>query len=294
MMKNKFNLFFVLIILLVPLVSADAGPHPSATLEFIVTYNNQSISNDSVASLIVSCPTAIEECEGKVDTTGPCEDGICSFYYYRIERIPSNFRVEVYIPSVDKSFMSDAITFSYLEDSPLYYKIAFTDDDVTNHPVGPVTPITPLGDNSANQASYLLWSFLIALTLTILIELCTTLLLFKRWKIKKGKWKTPLLTIFCINLLSVPLVWVIFSTVYSLPYAQTYPLSGLLLALVISETFAFVLEAFVIYFFNKKLFSLQKSFWLSGMINLMSFILGGIILTVLVALFYAYFAMYFT
>ena len=271
-------MIIIVILLSLSTVSADTGPHPSAEIYFFVTYNEEYVPDTAIVEIITN---------NEVDTAGNCLDGICSIYYYRIERVPSTFQVQIILPEENKTLLSDPISFSYLEDST-YYDLAFTDANLTETTIGG-TDFLEEEASDPNESNFLLllFSLLSALGITIILEVLTAMFLFKIWKIQPKKWKRPLVTIFLINLISVPLVWgIVLLTVY---VSDSYNI-GFILGVILSEICAFVSEAFVIHTSNKKLFSLKKSFLLSFILNLTSFILGSILLSLVLILLGAIFS----
>lgn len=275
-MKKRFIVIFgILLLLLMPFIYADVAPfgYSKAVLNFLVKYDNQTIEEDFGADILVCSE---EGC--KSDMADWCVQGICTFPYYRIERVPSEMRLQVSLH--DKTFTSG--TFNFSEKRPLheYYY------DVNINPDGKMTitggwkdngEIEQNGDYPVEETwweSYypLLRIFVCALVLTILIELIVLILFLRRWKVKG--WKRPILSLVLADIISVPLVWIILICLVAL-------LSEILISIVIAEAFAVVFEAFFIYWLNKKVISLKRLLILSIVMNIASLVIGGIALAVL-------------
>ena len=198
-------MFFICIILLLPYAYADTGPHTGVTLEFFLEENNVPIM-ENVNAKLLSCSS--EGCS--VDNAGSCVNGQCSFYYYRVERVPNNFKIQVDLHG--KSFSSELIDFSW-RDSPLVYKVNImpnketismvsNNKTVSDHEI----IITPNQQEDTNRWTFWL-SFVSTLGLTMLIEMIVLILFLKKWKIQTKKWKRPVLSLAIANVISLPLVW---------------------------------------------------------------------------------------
>lgn len=109
--------------------------------------------------------------------------------------------------------------------------------------------------------------FIKALILTILIEVLIALLFFRIWKIPfRFLW-----VIILINLISLPLVWFLFPV-----FLKEWSVPA-------GELTAFLVEALLIRLLCSKYLSTGKSFLLSFVMNLVSFVTGGLILIILTA-----------
>lgn len=282
MQKRFIIIFGIFLLLLISFIHADVAPfgHRAASLNFLVKYDNQTIEEDFRADILVCSE---EGC--KSDMADGCVQGICTFPYYRIERVPSEMRLQVSLH--DKTFTSG--TFNFSEKWPLlkYYY------DVNINPDGKMTITIGNGEIEQNgysstipgilQAYYpLLRIFVCALALTILIELMVLIIFLRRWKVKG--WKRPILSLVLADVISVPLVWIIFIGMVVV-LSMIFQLLGILIAFVIAEAFAVVFEAFFIYWLNKKVISLKRLFILSIVMNVASLVIGGIALAVLSSVF---------
>ena len=111
-------------------------------------------------------------------------------------------------------------------------------------------------------------SFLAALLLTLVIELlvAAAFLHFSRM----GMRRKVLASAAVANLLSLPVVWLIF------PFLEgSYQYLN---ALLMAEAFAISFETLFIYFLNKDCLSLKKAFLLSAAMNVASVVAGFLIL----------------
>ncbi len=263
-------ILFLVLISSMGLASADTSPHPSATVYFYVTYNNSSITENFSASLLTCRENGCEPDEGTL-----CENGTCKFYYYRVERVPNQFKLLINLNG--ENFSSEAINFSWIN-PVLSYDININADDVIVTP----SPNKPAPVDST-LILYSFLSFFIALVLTIILELSVLIIFLRKWKIKNKKWKKPIWTVVIADIISVPLVWLIFFLLLKF-FEMMSSWISLILAIIIAEAFAVIFETCFIYWLNKTIINLKKSFILSLMMNLASFIIGGIILTVLLIL----------
>jgi len=122
----------------------------------------------------------------------------------------------------------------------------------------PVSPISPIA------------SFMGAVAITIILELMVAALFLSVTKISKN----ILIAVLIANLISLPVVWFAF------------PLLGqTLLIVALSEIFAIVLEAGIIFFMNKKAISMKQSLILSAIMNLVSFFVGGFVFAAMLDLY---------
>jgi hypothetical protein len=177
--------------------------------------------------------------------TSPCQKSTCHFSY----QPPSEFRLEVYLPSQDKIFLSAPAKrenfYSNFEANLL------SDGNIT---IKEVTPFVK-GNSARNFRD-----FVIALIITLILETLTALIFVSIAKIPKK----ILLSVLFANLISLPIVWFVFPMFIKLP-----------LTIVLGEIFAFIFEAYFIFLLNKKLITLKKSFIMSILMNLASLIIGG-------------------
>jgi hypothetical protein len=279
-LKNKLSFVILGIFLFlyaISIISADTGPHSSATLYFKVSYYNNSIaenfnySNSIVGEIFNASLLACRETGCKVDNYALCTNAVCEFNYYRIERVPSQMKLLVNIHG--ENFTSYIINFSWTKPA-LYY-------DVNINPDKSMMVSPSLKEENTSTS---LWvSFILALALTIIIEIIVLIIFLKKWKIKDKKWKNPIITLIIANIITVPLVWILFFSLVTI-FTNILSIAGIFFALLIVEVFAFVFEAYFIYWLNKKIINLRNSFILSLAMNLASFIVGGITLTIILSL----------
>ncbi len=268
MNKLKNKLLFVILgfflILLINGALADTGPHTAVALYFNVTYNNSPIKEQFYAN-IFSCHES--ECES--DNSAACIGSICEFNYYRIERVPSQMKLFVSINNED--FTSDVINFSWT--NPVFFYN--TNLDESNK-----AAITPLPEQNKGSDYSLLHSFILALALTIIIELAVLAVFLRRWNIKIKEWLKPVATLIIANIISVPLVWLIFFFLIAM-LVTIFPWLSIILSFIIAEALAVIFEAYFIFWINKKAIDMKRAFILSIVMNIASFIIGGIILATL-------------
>lgn len=275
-MQKRFVLILVIILSIFAVNAyADIAPrlYGSASMDFFITQNNQSIKNNFRTD-IIACRQ--DGCTHP-DNSAECTNSSCHFYYYRIERIPQKMKLQVTLK--DKIYTSDMFGFSssksprknyYIVNIDTSGKMKILKDDTLINQYEENTPIKDLTGSEGYTKT--LTSFGYAAAVTILLELAVLIIFLKQWKIKK--WKKPILTIIIANLISIPLVWttllVILAAIHNL------------LAILIAESAAIIFEAYFIYLLNKKIIPLKKAFILSTAMNMVSLIIGGLILISLV------------
>ena len=276
-MDNK-KIFLVISVLLVSIlsniVSADVlpGGYDAATLNFLVKYENETVTPDFRANLMI-CRQG--DCS-KIDNSVLCAQGVCLFNYYRVERVPREMKLQLIID--DKTFNSNIFNFSEEKAvNEYYYAVSIKPDGdmIISNDKGEIEQYKEklgidnnLAKSQANYHSLLIFVF--AILLTMLIELIVLVYFLKRWKIKK--WKKMIVIVILANIISIPLVWLSFLALM---------IVSVLFATIIVESFAIVFEAVIIYFFNKKQIKLKQSFILSFAMNLASFLLGGVMLMII-------------
>lgn len=273
-MQKRFVLIFAsLLLFLLPVIYADIAPHPSARVNFFVTHNNQTIKENFRADIIMCLQDGCTHSDNAVE----CTKGVCSFYYYRIERVPSQMKLQVTLK--DKIFTSGVFNFSS-RTSPResYYKVNID----SNWKMTVISDNKGVGQEGSaitdsEGLSLLVFSFIYAVILTICIELAVLIIFLKKWNLKK--WKTLILAVVLANLVSIPLVWIII--LFFAEVLSSFFVYGALIAIIVGEAFAIVFEAYFVRWMNKKVISLKKAFILSVVMNVASFVIGGTILALL-------------
>jgi hypothetical protein len=253
-MEKQLHVLLMLIALL-PLACGDVGPKPSA--DFYVTFGGQPIEGNFssvmlscrgggsgrlpenlIAELNVSEYDAVRNCSWQPERFawgGDCAESRCGFSYM----LPEEFRLAVYVPGQNKVFVSDVI---WRTNFYSHYRADL------------------LADGSILMQDYAI--FLIALTLTLFLELLTAVVFIF---LTKTRWRT-LIYVLVANLISLPVVWFMFP---QLPVHS-------LLALLSAEVFAVVFEAVFLNLLGR--LSLKKAVALSILMNIISFLFGGLLL----------------
>lgn len=142
-------------------------------------------------------------------------------------------------------------------------------------------PDDPIPDDAGSSLSDFL-PLIFTVLLILAVELIVAVIFFKRWKIDKKKWNKPLLTIVIANIISVPLMWIVFFA--ALDIFIGFSEWGILFAMAIAEIVAIGFIGGALYYFNKKLFSKKKAFILSAIMNIAGIIIAGIALIIILAL----------
>jgi len=287
MQLNSRYFLILLLLIFLPFVSADTGPKP--TVDINVLYNDAPITGQFTA-IMLYCGSESEsswnmgstgctfyfgedkECMNLYNITihegecywrlaplargGPCSNSKCGFGYFP----PDRFRLGIYIPETNHTFITDAIDRNNFNSR---YQVKLYSDRPTS--IKETTPII--------TASNII-SFTPAFIITVLLEL------FVAWRfVRKNKWSKKLLGyVFLANVISLPLVW------FVIPYIHLRT-SSILLMIILYELFAFVFEAYFLYWTNKKFLDLKKAFTLSLVMNAVSLFLGGILYGILMLVF---------
>ena len=131
------------------------------------------------------------------------------------------------------------------------FEVTITDDSLI------VKEVTPFF--SRRNTFY----FVEPLIITLILELLTALIYFTIKKLPKKL----LIYVAIANLISLPIVWFVFSLLQM----------SMLLMLLVSETFAVLFEGGFIYFFNKSRITLRQALLLSLVMNAISLFLGNYI-----------------
>ncbi len=272
---KKILILFTFILLLVSSASADLGPKP--TVHFDVTYNGQPPqdglfsakmlacqdkdtppSRDIIPQLNISQYDSQEDCywmPAEFAWGGQCTSSTCKFTYFP----PNEFKLAIYLESQDQVFISEKAT---RNDYNSNYKANLL-------PGGSIhlEDVTPFSQSSGLKR---IKTFFFALFITLVFELLTALVFVS---ISKDS-KRLLIPVFIASIITLPIVWFVFPLLKILP-----------LVIILAESFAVVFEAYFIYYFSRKTFSLKKSFLLSFIMNAVSFFIGGVIFVVIKFLF---------
>lgn len=195
-MKNKITFLFLAILILplfLNLVSADLGPKPTVDIE--IFYEEKKISEEGVKAVMLECWTKtgyiprdnetkshfeplyslseydpVKKCYWKPAEFawgGDCQNSKCHFSYFP----PSEFKLAVYIPSLNKIFISNEIS-----------RRNFHSTYVAN--------LNPDGSAKIYETTSILNQdifklFILALVITLIIELLTSLIYVSKTKLPK-------------------------------------------------------------------------------------------------------------
>lgn len=257
---------FLIFFLASGVVYADLGPKPEADIQ--VTLNGRNVpdsvfnaemlvcykegqngfgNKEVIPQLNISEYDSANDCYWKpapLAWSAECRNSSCHFGYM----LPSSFKLAVYIPSLDKVFITNEVSRTNFNSE--------YDAELSSSGSAVIRETTPLvrKDN--------ITSFVKALIITLILELLTALIFVLASKLTKKM----LITVFVANIISLPIVWFFFPLIKLVP-----------LVILLSEIFAVVFEMYFIYLIHKKTISLKKSFILSILMNLASFVLGGLI-----------------
>jgi hypothetical protein len=271
-MVLKKIIFFLLALLLIPVVFADFGPKP--TVEITLYENNQKLSVNAEAALL-SCqsnPKNVtilsvdfdgpsskthkmtlydpnKECywaNAQLAWGGDCRNGVCKFHY----NPPREFKFATVIN--EQFYITNTIERKNFNS---YYKVNLEGNSAT------IKETTPFLHKDRVR------DFIPALILTLIIEIIAALIILPFFKkLKTIGW-------FVIaNLISLPIVWFIF------PFLKIP-----LLVILLSEIFAIGFETYFMMKFAK--LTRTKALILTIIANLLSWRIGTIIFGLAVAIY---------
>jgi hypothetical protein len=271
MSKKLFSfsiIFGALVVFLPKGASADLGPKPSVDID--VVYNQQIIPDINFSARMLRCLSQDQKQVRMEDKTvpqleineydspkncywvparlaggGQCSNGSCHFGYMP----PSEFKLAVFIPSIDKVFITNEI--SRTNFNSRYKAELFSDGSAK---ISETTPVL-----SSDKIS----SFAKAFPITIILELLVSLIFLSVRKLPKK----ILAYILLANIISLPIVWFLFPLV-KLP---------ILAIIVMSEIFAVLFETYFVYLLNKQIISFKQSLTLNILNNLASLFVGGFV-----------------
>jgi len=273
MSKKLFSYLIIvgaLIVFLPKGVSADLGPKPSVDID--VVYNQQNVPDTSFSAKMLSCvPQDFAQSESKYEEDlipqlkinvydsakncywfparlawgGQCSNGSCHFGYMP----PSEFRLAVYLPSLNKIFITNKISRTNFNSH--YRAELFTNGSAK------------ISETTSVLSSDKVSSFTKAFLITIILELLVSLIFVSSRKLSKK----ILVFVLLANVISLPIVWFLFPLIKI----------NLLAIIVISEIFAVLFETYFIYIPNKQIISFKQSLVLNILNNLVSLFIGGFI-----------------
>lgn len=275
-MKNKILFVFLVASFFIPnLVRADAPPPPPFTAHF--TYEGQKLTDKDFYSVSLACIdpknnyTLKSDIVPQLNINQPDESGKCSWIpvakgychadssCYFDDFLTGQFKLAVYIPSLNKTFVSGVIKRAYLghygsETPREYYVDLSKDNSVKVNGALMVDYVI----NSSSAPSNFLGLLILAVIVTILLE-AIALWIFVR--IEKAP-KSIFWGLLVGNLISVPLVWL---TNYDNPFT---------FFLFFTEILAVIFEAWMYRLFTKKQLSWKTALLISLVANVVSFIIG--------------------
>lgn len=272
---NKILVFALLGILFLPsFARADIAP---PFLHLNVTYNGNPVNGTFYAE-VLDClnstanytqPTLIPQlnitrydaakaCYWKYagHGEGTCSNGICDFEFFN-----RDLKMAFYLPDLNRTFVTNEVVLQYLSAgyntrTSGYAQLYSNGSALISSFSSPISP----RPTSPSRPIGLETLFIIALVLTVVIEVIVSLLYILFKKIK-DKIRIPL-AVTVANVVSVTLLWFVF--VYFLQF----------LGILIGEVFAIFFDGYVVYYFNKKRIKLSNALVMSLIMNLTSFIFG--------------------
>jgi len=248
-MKKKY-LFLIYIVTLsffiLPSVLADIGPKPTMQIE--VYYNGEGVNSLNAY--------AFQDLEKNITTNEigingknafiyvhSCTKNICTFGGFLPERL------SVFVAYNNQSFTSNEIERTSFNS---YYKLELFNDGSAK-----LTEITPILKRDITK------SYVIALMLTLLIELIVWLMFIKIKKLNKQIIWFAL----CANFLSLTLIWFLVTP-------DRLFLNSFFMYFLLIEVGAIIFETIFIYLFNKKSISFGLCLMINIITNVSSVIMG--------------------
>ena len=278
---RRISLLTIILAILViasPLLG-DTGPH--ATVRIRVFYDGQPLSGNIYARMlersdnsesrdVFQDTSGIRHVDSSLavivyDSTHACfwkparlvsggmgENGKLYFDYYP----PSIFKIAIFVPRLQKVLLSDEIERRHFHSE---YQL-----DISSDGSARITDVTPFFN------AHDIITFLLALLITVILELLVAAIFCSIKKIPKQR---VLQLVLFANLISLPIVWFVFPI-----------LVDTLVVILFAEVFAVVVEAYFVHALAKTAISLAQSFPLSVIMNLVSFVCGGIIFFIVASL----------
>jgi hypothetical protein len=270
-MKNKLFFTFLALALFLPcFFFADAPPPPPFTVDF--TYEGQKISDQTFYAAVLECVwpdyqeisvvpqlNISQEDSDKDCTWRPVVvpyNNTCTNSECRFDWVLGDFKLAVYVPSLNKTFLSETLARTYeghygYKTKTLYNVQLLKDNSIK------IEDIIPLDDEGINNVSFiLLMSVSFAITLALEALIILIFVLFKKVP------KRIFLGLLIGNIISVPFVWFV---------SYIFPLAGIIY---IAEAIVVVFEAWIFRIFSRRALSWKMALLISLLINIVSFFLG--------------------
>jgi hypothetical protein len=264
----KFGPAFVTLIVLASLAalsaSADIGPKP--TVDIDVAYEGAEIPDASFSARMLACVRGVEttfperspvhqlriseydpakNCSWRPAAFawgGDCSASACHFNYHP----PAQFKLAVYLPGLDKVFISDEISRTNFYSN---YRAELAPDGSVR-----IRETTPFFRKDIISA------FVKALVITLVLETLVALIFLSLARLPKRILRSVLLA----NAVSLPIVWFLFPLVLRTPSVILF-----------AEIFAIAFEACFIRLLDRDAIAFRKAVSLSVMMNLASLVAGG-------------------
>ncbi|MDD5145697.1 MAG: hypothetical protein PHF44_02555 [Candidatus Pacebacteria bacterium] len=270
-MRNKIIFILLALVLFLPrCILADAPPPPPFLVNF--TYEGQKIADEKFYAVILECDEGKNQIAvpiPQLNINQPNLDGNCNWLPYLLPYnsicessqcnfrwILGSFKIAVYIPSLDKTFVSDAITREYLghygSKTQTVYDVNISKDD----------SVVVIENNNNGGNSIFAEEFLLPILAAFLLTFISEAVVLLIFVLVKKLPKITFLALLIGNLLSVPFVWFV-NIKLIFPYL-----------LLITEIVAIVFEAWLLKIFGKKMLSWKLVLLISFLMNAGSFFVG--------------------
>jgi hypothetical protein len=187
-----------------------------------------------------------------------CKNGVCEFYFF-----PSkDLRMVFYLPDVNRTFVTNEVSIN--NGTVFNYDAGLYSNGTALLIVGASVPNSPIPPNGEIVIA-------VAVVLTIIIEVIISFAYLSVVKIKKKK--DILIAVAVANVISVLAIWLVFIYFFGV------------IGFVAGEVFAILFDGYVTYRFNKKTITLKRSMIMSLIMNIVSLVIGLLILLSLAAFF---------
>jgi hypothetical protein len=262
-MKRVIIIFLFAFLLALTAVNAEI----KSSIDVHFTYNNQqiqdavfyarilsckgiSVGGDTIAQLNIEQYDASKMCFWRPDIKtigGECGNSTCIF-----SDIPEEFKLAVFIPSLNKVFISPETGIKNI-------RSAYDADLLSTGDIELKETTSFMMSNAWKDTKQFVGALILILTAEIIF--------FSVYFSNNSRKNNFLLTVFFANLISVPIVW----------FASPFISNNTNIVIASAVLFGIIFEGFFIYLLNKKFISIRKSMILSIAANAISLIFGGII-----------------
>lgn len=273
------NTFSVLPILGLFILATCADIPPPDTIHIDVTYNNERIDYVFYAEVLVCMDEREIEIEREYTEIvveqlaikefdhdrncfwypasycrGECTYSECDFACVTLQKL----KLAVYVPQLDKVFVSGEMEIE--NEESFYVANLLPDGTIDMRKTAKAAAETGIKENKVEM-------FMKALSITLLIELLIALAYINTGKTAIPKYSKKqvrvLSTVFLANMISLPILWFIFLSIWSSFFMA-----------ILGEAFVLLFEGILIHLLNKPVFPIKDALLFSFILNVGSLFLG--------------------